>query len=109
MPTRAKRLLTGGRAVTIDGNTLDPTLQLALAGMRAFGMNGLVRDEDAAASRAQLREMTLGFGGPQIHVGVRERIDSRTCRTDRSPSLPPGDIAAGAAAGLLPRRRLGDR
>ena len=72
MPTRAKRLLTGGRAVTIDGNTLDPTLQLALAGMRAFGMNGLVRDEDAALSRAQLREMTLGFGGPQIHVGVRE-------------------------------------
>jgi acetyl esterase len=71
VPTRAKRLLTGGRAITIDGNTLDPTLQLALAGMRAFGMNGLVLGEDAAASRAQLREMTPGFG-PQIHVGVRE-------------------------------------
>jgi acetyl esterase len=72
VPTRAKRLLTGGRAITIDGNTLDPTLQLALAGMRAFGMNGLALGQDAAASRAQLREMTLGFGGPQIHVGVRE-------------------------------------
>jgi acetyl esterase/lipase len=72
VPTRAKRLLSGGRAVTIDGNTLDPTLQLALAGLRAFGLNGLVLGEDAAASRAQMREMTLGFAGPQIHVGVSE-------------------------------------
>jgi acetyl esterase len=72
VPTRAKRLLAGGRDVTIDGNTLDPTLRLALAGMRAFGMNGLVLRRDADASRAQLREMTLGFGGPQIHVGVSD-------------------------------------
>jgi acetyl esterase/lipase len=72
VPTRAKRLLSGGRAVTIDGNTLDPTLQLALSGMRAFGMNGLALGQDPVASRAQLREMTLGFGGPQIHVGVNE-------------------------------------
>src|ERR1700760_3254475 len=62
VPTRAKRLLSGGRAITIDGNTLDPTLQLALAGMRAFGMNGLVIGRDVAVSRAQLREMTHGFG-----------------------------------------------
>jgi acetyl esterase/lipase len=72
VPTRAKRLLSGGRAITIDGNTLDPTLQLALAGLRTFGLNGLVLGEDAAASRAQMREMTLGFAGPQIHVGVSE-------------------------------------
>jgi acetyl esterase len=72
VPTRAKRLLSGGRAVTIDGNTLDPTLQLALAGLRTFGLNGLVLGQDPAASRAQMREMTLGFGGPQIHVGVSE-------------------------------------
>jgi acetyl esterase len=72
VPTRAKRLLSGGRAVTIDGNTLDPTLQLALAGMRVFGMNGLVSGQDVAVSRAQMREMTQGFGGPQIHVGVSE-------------------------------------
>jgi acetyl esterase len=72
VPTRAKRLLSGGRAVTIDGNTLDPTLQLALAGMRAFGMTGLMVGQDVAASRAQMREMTQGFGGPLIHVGVTE-------------------------------------
>jgi acetyl esterase len=72
VPTRAKRLLSGGREVTIDGNTLDPTLQLALAGMRAFGMNGLVVGQDVAVSRTQMREMTQGFGGPLIHVGVRD-------------------------------------
>jgi len=72
VPTRAKRLLSGGRDVIIDGNTLDPTLQLALAGMRAFGMNGLVSGQDAAISRAQMREMIQGFGGPQIHVGVSD-------------------------------------
>jgi acetyl esterase len=72
VPTRAKRLLSGGRDVIIDGNTLDPTLQLALSGLRAFGMNGLVLGQDPAVSRAQLREMTFGFGGPQIHVGVSD-------------------------------------
>ena len=72
VPTGAKRLLSGGRSVTIDGNTLDPTLQLALAGLRAFGTNGLVLGRDATISRAQMREMTLGFAGPQIHVGVSD-------------------------------------
>jgi len=72
VPTRAKRLLSGGREVAIDGNTLDPTLQLALAGMRAFGMNGLVIGRDVDVSRTQMREMTRGFGGPLIHVGVSD-------------------------------------
>jgi acetyl esterase len=72
VPTGLKRLLSGGRSVTIDGNTLDPTLQLALAGQRAFGINGLVLGGDVAISRAQMRETTQGFAGPQIHVGVSE-------------------------------------
>jgi acetyl esterase/lipase len=72
VPTGLKRLLSGGRAVIIDGNTLDPTLQLALAGLRAFGQNGLVLGQDAAISRAQMREMTQGFAGPQIHVDVSD-------------------------------------
>jgi acetyl esterase/lipase len=72
VPTRAKRLLAGGRSVTIDGNTLDPTLQLMLSAQRAVGINGLAIEGDPAASRAQAREMTLGFAGPQVHVGVDE-------------------------------------
>ncbi|HZC08805.1 MAG TPA: alpha/beta hydrolase [Mycobacterium sp.] len=84
VPTRAKRLLAGGRSVTIDGNTLDPTLQLMLSGQRAVGINGLAVERDPAASRAQAREMTRAFGGPQIHVAV----------TDMSIPGPAGAIAA---------------
>ncbi|EUA02526.1 lipase/esterase domain protein [Mycobacterium kansasii 732] len=72
IPAPAKRLLTRGRSVVIDGNTLDPTLQLMLSGMRAVGLDGLVIDDDPAASRATMRESLLGFGGPQIHVEVEE-------------------------------------
>jgi acetyl esterase len=72
VPAPAARLLAGGRSITIDGNTLDPTLQLALSGMKAFGMNGLASSNDVVASRTQMREMTLRFAGPQVHVGVSE-------------------------------------
>lgn len=72
VPTGAKRLLTGGRSVTIDGNTLDPTLQLMLSAQRAVGINGLTVDEDVAASRMQMREGCLALPGPQIHVSVSE-------------------------------------
>src|ERR1700748_1631980 len=40
VPTRAVRLLAGGRSVSIDGNTLDPTLQLMLSAQRAVGITG---------------------------------------------------------------------
>ena len=72
VPTRAKRLLAGGRSVAIDGNTLDPTLQLMLSTQRAVGVNGLVVDDDPVASRSQAREIALAFAGPQVHVGVSD-------------------------------------
>jgi acetyl esterase len=72
VPTGAIRVLAGGRAVTIDGNTLDPTLQLMLSGLRTFGVNGLVLGDDAVVSRTQMREMCLGFAGPQVHVRVSD-------------------------------------
>ncbi|HYX99837.1 MAG TPA: alpha/beta hydrolase [Mycobacterium sp.] len=72
VPTRAVRLLTGGRSVTIDGNTLDPTLQLMLSAQHAMGIEGLAVGEDVAASRALLRETLMGFAGPQVHVGVSD-------------------------------------
>lgn len=84
IPTRLKRLIAGGRSVTIDGNTLDPTLQLMLAGMRTLGIDGLLVGEDLVASRTQMRETLLGFGGPQIHVAV----------SDVSVPGPAGEIAA---------------
>lgn len=72
IPAPAKRALTGGRSVTIDGNTLDPTLQLMLSSLRVAGIDGLVVDDDPAASRAQLRLAMRELPGPQIHVAVRE-------------------------------------
>ncbi|MFY9764016.1 MAG: alpha/beta hydrolase [Mycobacterium sp.] len=72
VPTRAVRLLAGGRSVTIDGNTLDPTLQLFLSGQRALGVDGLAVGDDVAASRGLMRETCLGFAGPQVHVGVSD-------------------------------------
>ncbi|MBV9353004.1 MAG: alpha/beta hydrolase [Mycobacterium sp.] len=72
LPAVAKRLLSGGRSVTIDGNTLDPTLQLLLAAQRAVGVNGLAVDHDLAASRSQMHELCQALPGPQIHVAVSE-------------------------------------
>jgi acetyl esterase len=84
IPPGAKRLLSGGRSVTIDGNTLDPTLQLLLAAQRTVGVRGLMVDDDPAASRTQARAMSLAFGGPQIHVAA----------SDTSIPGPAGDIPA---------------
>jgi acetyl esterase len=75
MSDRRKRLLLGGRSVTVDGNTLDTTLQLMLAAQRAAGLPGLVADYDAvsgvAVSRAKLRA-TAAMMRPAIHVDVSE-------------------------------------
>jgi acetyl esterase/lipase len=85
LPIGVQRLLTGGRSMTIDGNTLDPTLRLALAGQRALGINGLVVADDAVASRAQLLELTAGLGGADING----------CEVhDISLPGPAGDMAA---------------
>ncbi len=98
IPTRAQRMMSGGRSVIIDGNTLDPTLQLMLSGMRLAGIDGLVVDDDPAVSRTQFRERLTGFPGPQIHVTV----------DDLSIPGPAGEIparhyrpASGEAADLL--------
>lgn len=58
LPQPAKRALLGFRSVTVDGNTLDTTLQLLLSAQRAAGINGLVAGGDVALSRSQLRITT---------------------------------------------------
>jgi acetyl esterase len=72
IPTAVRRALVRGRSVIIDGNTLDPTLQLMLSGLRAVGIDGLVVDDDPEVSRASLREQIVGLPGPQVHVEVDE-------------------------------------
>jgi acetyl esterase len=61
VPDAVKRLLLGGRTITIDGNTLDVTVQLMLAGQRALGLDGLVAADDVRASRTQLDLLADSF------------------------------------------------
>jgi acetyl esterase len=71
IPEPVKRKLLGRRAVTIDGNTLDPTLALVLAMQRASGVNGLVASDDVVVSREQLRNLATKIDSG-VTVGIRE-------------------------------------
>ena len=59
IPDPVKRLLLAGRTVTVDGNTLDTTVQLMLAGQKLVGIDG--GTNNVAAARAQLRDLSGGF------------------------------------------------
>jgi acetyl esterase len=62
IPAGVKRLLLGFRSITVDGNTLDTTLQLMLASQHAVGIDsGLLSDDDVAKSREQLRILAASF------------------------------------------------
>ncbi|MFM9034818.1 MAG: alpha/beta hydrolase [Mycobacterium sp.] len=69
LPHRAKLLLSGGRAVTIDGNTLDPSIQMMLAAQRRLGIESLVVDGDPVATRTANRALTATLDEPAVRVG----------------------------------------
>ncbi|CAN5155821.1 lipase/esterase LipN [soil metagenome] len=71
LPDVVKRLLSGKRAVVVDGNTLDPTLQFFLAGEKMLGLTGLVVDGDVAKTRAMTRDSCLALGGKSAPVAVQ--------------------------------------
>jgi acetyl esterase len=81
IPPWLKLLLAGGRKVTIDGNTLDPTLQLMLAGQRLSGTGGLGAAEDVEVARALMRNS---------HVAMATHIDVAT--TDFTIPGPDGPL-----------------
>ncbi|MGV0627072.1 alpha/beta hydrolase [Mycolicibacter minnesotensis] len=101
LPIGVQRLLTGRRSVSIDGNTLDPTLRLALAGQHLMGIDGLVTGDDVAASRAQLRELTLGLGGADIGVRAREVAVPGPAGAIGARHYRPAGDSGGAARPLL--------
>lgn len=84
LPMSVKRLLVGGRSVTIDGNTLDTTLQVMLAGQRMMGIDGLVNGDDVATARGQLEALAAGF---------KQNLPVDAV-TDLSIPGPAGDIRA---------------
>jgi acetyl esterase len=61
IPDTVKRLLLGGRSVVIDGNTLDTTLQLMLAGQNVAGLGGLILSPDDVEARALIAMLTASF------------------------------------------------
>ncbi|MDR3663221.1 MAG: alpha/beta hydrolase [Mycobacterium sp.] len=65
IPDRVKRVLLGGRRVTVDGNTLDATLQLMLTAQRSAGAGGLVASSDIAIARRQLSALA-----PYLDPGI---------------------------------------
>ncbi|MFN8070590.1 MAG: alpha/beta hydrolase [Mycobacterium sp.] len=68
LPSAVKRLLAGGRAVTIDGNTLDPSLQMLLAAQRATGVNGLAVNDDPHASRTNFSALSRVLDERDVRV-----------------------------------------
>lgn len=84
IPDAVKRLLLGGRSVTIDGNTLDTTLQLMLTGQKATGIDGLAAEDDVVASRARLEMLAASF---KQHIPVAKV-------TNLSIAGPAGPIPA---------------
>ncbi|HTX53418.1 MAG TPA: alpha/beta hydrolase, partial [Candidatus Baltobacteraceae bacterium] len=67
IPPWLKRLLAGGRRITIDGNTLDATLQLILIAQRSMRTGGLSADGDPKVARALMRKSQAGMN---THVAV---------------------------------------
>lgn len=84
IPDPVKRALLGGRSVTIDGNTLDTTLQLMLAGQKVAGIDGLVSSDDVNVTRQQLETLSASLRQNIPVAGV----------SDLSIPGPAGDIAA---------------
>ncbi len=102
---RTKRLLLGGRKVTVDGNTLDSTLQLTLAAQHASGVAGLVADyspeDGVAVSRAALR-VTAAMLSPRIRADVTDiSIPGPAGPIPARRYLPDGTGSAATSALLL--------
>jgi acetyl esterase len=74
LPGGLKRLMSGGRAITIDGNTLDPSIQLVRLGQRAAGMSGLAVPGDPIATRRQNREAAASFDEADVHAARIEPL-----------------------------------
>ncbi|MCV7125979.1 alpha/beta hydrolase [Mycolicibacterium vanbaalenii] len=95
IPHPVKRVLLGGRSITIDGNTLDTTLHLMLAGQQLLGLDGLVADDDFVAARTQLELLAASFkqripiaGVTDLTVsGAEGPVKARHYRTDE-PGAP---------------------
>jgi acetyl esterase len=84
IPDRVKRVLLGGRSVTIDGNTLDTTLALALTVQRLSGREGLILSPDVATARKRIDLTASQF----------PRVETDVTSSDLDVPGPTGSIPA---------------
>jgi acetyl esterase len=99
IPDGVKRLVLGGRSVTVDGNTLDTTMQFLLTVQRVSGLGALVADHTSAhaveVSRTRLATMAsmlrtdiavdvaeLSIPGPAGPIRARRYSSGTAERTD---------------------------
>ena len=83
IPDAAKRLIA--RSTVIDGNALDPTMQLTLASLKISGEEGLTARDDVAYSRDRVRQIMLTIDRNPLPVDAV---------SDLSIPGPAGDIPA---------------
>ncbi|MDT5270440.1 MAG: hypothetical protein QOH49_2626 [Acidobacteriota bacterium] len=90
LPARVQLKLSGRPQVEVDGQRLDPCLQLVLALSRRRARYGLC-EPDPAAARLRFRREVLIFGGPKTRVGeVRDlEIDGAAGRLRARHYAPP--------------------
>ena len=74
LPTPLKRLLSGGRAITIDGNTLDASLQVMLASQRLMGIGGLVVNDDPIVTRTANGALTRTLDQADVRVAEARSV-----------------------------------
>lgn len=88
VPDAAKRFMT--RSITIDGNTLDPTMQLILAGQKLSGEEGLSAADDPETCRRNMHQFTQMLDRKRPAGRRRQRsFHSRPGRSDPRPPVPP--------------------
>lgn len=88
MPDRLKLLAAGGRPVTIDGETLDPEIQLILRMMRIRGSATFVRADAGDAARERRRTVS----------------DARIAQGPRTPVAEVRTLEVPGERGVLPAR-----
>ena len=86
VPDRVKRLLLGGRTITIDGNTLDTTLQAMLALQRASRVGGLVDTVIDAGPMALAAGAGTGVQFAPVNTPMLENAIRRTASLRRDPA-----------------------
>lgn len=97
IPDRMKRLMIGRRAIAIDGQVLDPTLQLMLKAQAAMGLQGMTDGDEPAIVRDRTRTSLLLLNRKPIAVrdvqdlslpGPDGPIPARHYRPEQAASAP---------------------